>query len=136
MKPGRVYGRGRRVLIWSNEEDLWVIMRDLLDHEGYETIFPSELNDAGHEMSIAATVLDLPFYDASQITIVHSLWSTFPDTPMLILTGHDSDEKVLQSLSSSQAWQTIRKPYDSTDLKERLHLAIENASSMPDGTDP
>jgi DNA-binding NtrC family response regulator len=136
MKPGRVYDRGRRILIWSSEEDLRVIMRDLLEHEGYETIFLSELNGADHEMSIAATVLDLPFYEASQIAIVHSLWSTFPGTPMLILTGHDSDEKVLQSLSIRQAWQTMRKPYDSTDLKERLLLAIEGASSMPDGAGP
>ena len=135
MKHDRVSRKGR-ILVWSNEEDVQVVIQDLLEHEGYETMCASEQKSPDHAMRLAATVVDLPSYETSQVTVVRSLWASFPGTPMLILTGHDHDEKVLESLFQHHAWHTIRKPYDSADLKQRLQEAIENGSSPPRRTGP
>jgi DNA-binding NtrC family response regulator len=135
MNHDRVSRKGR-ILVWSNEEDVQVVIKDLLDHEGYETMFASEQKSPDHAMRLAATVVDLPSYETSQVTVVRSLWARFPGTPMVILTGHDHDEKILESLFHHHAWHTIRKPYDSADLKQRLHEAIENGSSVPSRTGP
>jgi len=135
MEHDRVARKGR-ILVWSNEEDLRVVIKDLLEHEGYETIFASEQKSPDHTRRIAATVVDLPSYETSQVSIVHSLWARFPGTPMLILTGHDHDEQVLESLFNRHAWHTIRKPYDSADLKQKLQVAIENCSAIPCCTGP
>ncbi len=125
MKHDRVSRKGR-ILVWSNEEDLRIVIKDLLEHEGYETMFASEQKAPDRTMTIAAAVVDLPFYETSQITVVHSLWACFPGAPMVVLTGHDRDEQVLESLSGRHAWHTIRKPYAAADLKQKLQMAINH----------
>jgi CheY-like chemotaxis protein len=130
MKHDRVSRKGR-ILVWSNEEDVRIVIQDLLEHEGYETMCASEQKYPDHAMRLTATVVDLPSYETSQVTVVRSLWARFPGTPMLILTGHDHDEKVLESLFHHHAWHTIRKPYDSADLKQKLQVAIDNDASLP-----
>lgn len=135
MKHDRVPRKGR-ILVWSDEEDLRIVIKDLLEHEGYETMFASEQKYPDHTTRLAATVVDLPSYETSQVTVVHSLAARFPGTPMLILTGHDRDEQVLESLFHRHAWHTIRKPYNSADLKQKLQVAIENGSSIPHCTGP
>ena len=124
MKPARISSR-RRILVWSNEEDLQILIKDLLEHEGYETIPASRDRCPQDRIIIAAMLVDPPSYDTAQLTVVHSLSVSFPRTPMVILTGHDRDEQVLKSLCHPGAWETIRKPYDSADLKQKLKTIIE-----------
>jgi CheY-like chemotaxis protein len=126
MKQDRVSRKGR-ILVWSNEEDLRIVIQDLLEHEGYETMFASEQKAPDRTCPITAAVVDLPFYERLQITVVHSLWVFFPEAPMVVLTGHDRDEKVLESLSGRHPWHTIRKPYAAADLKLKLQLAIDHS---------
>lgn len=125
MRHDRVFRKGR-ILVWSNEEDLRIVIQDLLEHEGYETMFASEHKAPDHTMPIAAVVIDFPSYETSQITVVHSLWACFPGAPMVVLTGHDRDEQVLETLSNGNAWHTIRKPYAAADFKRKLQVAIDH----------
>jgi DNA-binding NtrC family response regulator len=100
-------------------------LADLLEHEGYETIPASRDRCPQDRIIIAAMLVDPPSYDTAQLTVVHSLSVSFPRTPMVILTGHDRDEQVLKALCRPGAWETIRKPYDSADLKQKLKTIIE-----------
>ena len=93
MKPARSSSRAR-ILVWSNEEDLQTLIKDLLEHEGYETISASRDRCPQDRIIIAAMLVDPPSYDTAHLTVVHSLSASFPRTPMVILTGHDRDEQV------------------------------------------
>jgi len=126
MKHDRVSRKGR-ILVWSNEEDLRIVIKDLLEHEGYETMFASAQKAPDRTMPITAVVIDLPSYETSQITVMHFLWACFPGAPMVVLTGHDRDEQVLETLSNRNAWYTIRKPYAAADFKQKLQVAIDHS---------
>lgn len=117
----------RSVLIWSKDADTRQVIKDLLEHEGYETTLASGTNDVDARSRCAAAVVDLALYDASEVSVVHTLWAAFPGMPMIIFTGHDSDHRVLQSISHLP-WQTIRKPYDSNELKQKLQQVLAHSS--------
>ena len=112
-----------RVLIFADDQDVRLVIKDRLEYEGYGVTLASRAEELEQGFRCAAAVLDLALYDSSRLSIVYRLWALNPQLPMIILTGHDSDDRLLQSLPN-RLWEKMRKPYDSDDLKGKVRQAV------------
>src|SRR5687768_17185594 len=112
-----------RVLIFADDQDVRLVIKDRLEYEGYRVTLASRAEELEQGFHCAAAVLDLSLYDSSRLSIVYRLWALNPQLSMIILTGHDSDDRLLQSLPN-RLWEKMRKPYDSDDLKGRVRHAV------------
>ena len=126
-------GQWRPVLILSNDYDTRKAIKDLLEHEGYKTTLASATNDVDVENCCAAAVVDLALYDPSEVWVLHNFFAMFPDIPMIIFTGHDSDDRILKPLMHLPL-QPIRKPYDSKELKQKLQQALMHSHRNTNAT--
>jgi PAS domain S-box-containing protein len=77
------------------------------------------------EQRFAAVLLDLSLPDSRGIETLEKLVGQFPDTNIIVLSGHDDAELALETVKSGAQDYLVKGAYSSGDLAKSLRYSIE-----------
>lgn len=115
-----------RLLIVDDDQDIRLILRDLLEGEGYLIDAVGSGTEAiacARDTAYQAVVLDIGLPDMDGFSVLGSLLESDPDLPVIVLSAHRSDEKTAGSLQKG-AFAYLAKPYNNDVLKATLEQAV------------
>jgi len=75
-----------------------------------------------HDFDVA--VLDLKMEDMDGIEVLKIFKKMYPDMAVIMLTGHGSEEALMQSMSLN-AFDYLGKPCELEELLEKIYKAVE-----------
>ena len=118
------------------------------DEVGFATVMAKRLNRRDIEVTTAHTgsqgiqslrqskfdiaVLDLKMEDMDGIEVLKIFKLMDPRMPVIMLTGHGSEKSASDGLREG-AYDYLTKPYEFSDLLERIHQAARSeGKSIPD----
>jgi two-component system, probable response regulator PhcQ len=121
-------GPPRRILIVDDEENVLHALRRSLRREGYELLFATNPQEAMEVM--AKTPADLVLSDhlmpaMTGLDFLKLVRTRYPDTMRLMLTGHADMQTAIDAINHGEIYRFLTKPWDDTELKVTLHLALE-----------
>src|SRR6266480_3509322 len=122
----------RRVLIIDDERPILLTLEALLGRHGYQ---PDTAATASHglrrikETAPALVLLDLQLPDAEGLEMLDKIKEEHADTPVIILTAHDSLNNAIESIKRG-AYHFISKPYAPEELLSLIEKAIEKQSLL------
>lgn len=121
--------RNTTILVIDDEENYLFIIKELLAEEGYTV---TTCNDA----SLALLLLEKEQYDivitdvkmpkCSGKDIVEYVHSTYPDTPIIVITAFGSIENAI-SFMKGGVFHYVTKPFENEELLHIVHNASELA---------
>lgn len=117
-----------RILVIDDEADIRALLRIILTKAGFEV---SEAAD-GAELSAAfdgpqpdLALLDLKLPDSDGLTLLPQIKKAWPDTEVVMLTGHGSLDTAVQAIKLG-AYDFQQKPFDPKALLVSLERAVEH----------
>ncbi len=116
-----------RILLIEDFEDTVKIIKRLLERNGYQVETALTLNEARqllHAMIPDAIILDINLPDGSGLDFLKDLRSTYPDTPVIMLTAYTELENAVRSLREGVD-DFIPKPFDNNYLIHSIAKAVE-----------
>lgn len=118
----------RRLLIVDDEENVCKALRRSLRKEGYE-LFSANAPTAGLEL-LAREEIDLVISDhlmpeMTGLEFLKIVRNRFPNVMRLMLTGHADMQTAIDAINMGEIYRFLTKPWDDTELKVTLHLALE-----------
>jgi PAS domain S-box-containing protein len=123
------------VLIIDDELFVRELCVEIISDEGYKAMAVPDATEGfriARERSVGAILLDLMMPGVSGFDALHTLGKEFPDIPVIIMTAHSSQSRLIDLLKSG-AYDFLQKPFEPDDLVyatrralERHHLLIEN----------
>ncbi len=117
-----------RILVIDDESDIRALLRIILTKAGYQVL---ETEDgAGLEKAFAGpqpdlALLDLKLPDSDGLDLLPRIKKTWPDTEVVMLTGHGSLDTAVQAIKLG-AYDFQQKPFDPKTLLDSLERAIEH----------
>ena len=122
----------RRILIIDDERPILLTLEALLGRYGYQ-VETAATAAVGLKLlkakSPALVLLDLQLPDAEGMQMLDQIKSEFPDTPVVILTAHDSLNNAIESIKRG-AYHFISKPYAPEELLSLVEKALEKQSLL------
>jgi DNA-binding NtrC family response regulator len=122
----------RRILIIDDERPILLTLEALLGRYGYQ-VETAATASVGLKLlktkSPALVLLDLQLPDAEGLQMLDQIKIEFPDTPVVILTAHDSLSNAIESIKRG-AYHFISKPYASEELLSLVEKALEKQSLL------
>ena len=122
----------RRILIIDDERPILLTLEALLGRYGYQ-VETAATAAAGLKLLKtkvpALVLLDLQLPDAEGLQMLDQIKSEFPDTPVVILTAHDSLNNAIESIKRG-AYHFISKPYAPEELLSLVEKALEKQSLL------
>jgi DNA-binding NtrC family response regulator len=122
----------RPILIIDDERPILLTLEALLGRNGYRvetagtaTVGLKLLNSKPP----ALVLLDLQLPDAEGLETLDQIKTEFPDTPVIILTAHDSLSNAIESIKRG-AYHFISKPYAPEELLSLVEKALEKQSLL------
>ena len=83
----------------------------------------TEAIQALRKQDFDVAVLDLKLEDMDGIEILRIFKKLIPDMPVIMLTGHGSEEAAREGMACG-AFDYLTKPSDLDDLVEKIHQAV------------
>jgi DNA-binding NtrC family response regulator len=120
------------VLIIDDERPILLTLEALLSRRGYrvETAGTASLGlKVLKTKSPALVLLDLQLPDAEGLQTLDEIKRQSPDTPVIILTAHDSLHNAIESIKRG-AFHFISKPYAPEELLSLVEKALEKESLL------
>jgi DNA-binding response OmpR family regulator len=115
-----------RILIVDDEEQLRTSLHELLSLEGYEVETAESgkealqmLPEGGYDLML----LDLRMPGIDGIEVMRSASKSSPDTRIIVLTGHGSEEAAIESIRHS-VHDYLKKPVEFSDLLTSIARAL------------
>jgi DNA-binding NtrC family response regulator len=143
--PGKVYPTGLSVknsgavflktnfmrtliLVVDDEADIRALLQIILTKAGFDVLEAAD----GAELSAALngpqpdlTLLDLQLPDSDGLTLLPQIKKAWPDTEVVMLTGHGSLDTAVQAIKLG-AYDFQQKPFDPKTLLVSLERALEH----------
>lgn len=126
------------ILIVDDDPDIALVLKDLLEHSGYQVQVASTGAEAltrAKAESLSAVLLDLMLPDMDGLSVLTLLKGLDPALPVIMLTAFVEVAKKHASLTEG-AFGYLTKPYDGEELKALIkravgvkHLSLEAASA-------
>jgi DNA-binding NtrC family response regulator len=122
----------RPILIIDDERPILLTLEALLGRHGYQ------VETAGtaavglkllNSKTPALVLLDLQLPDAEGLETLDQIKTEFPETPVIILTAHDSLSNAIESIKRG-AYHFISKPYAPEELLSLVEKALEKQSLL------
>src|SRR5438094_3826476 len=121
-----------RILIVDDERPILLTLEALLGRYGYQ-VETAATAAVGLKLlktkPPALVLLDLQLPDAEGLQMLDQIKSEFPDTPVVILTAHDSLNNAIESIKRG-AYHFISKPYAPEELLSLVEKALEKQSLL------
>jgi DNA-binding NtrC family response regulator len=122
----------RPILIIDDERPILLTLEALLGRHGYkvETAGTAAVGlKLLNTKAPALVLLDLQLPDADGLQTLDQIKIEFPDTPVIILTAHDSLSNAIESIKRG-AYHFISKPYAPEELLSLVEKALEKQSLL------
>ena len=122
----------RRILIVDDERPILLTLEALLGRRGYSVETASTAAAARRalkEKSTALVLLDLQLPDAEGLETLEQIKREHADTPVIILTAHDSLSNAIESIKRG-AYHFISKPYAPEELLSLVEKALEKQTLL------
>jgi PAS domain S-box-containing protein len=114
------------VLIIDDDPDIRESLGDMLVHEGYQVQSVPDGTEALQCVKrerYSAALLDVQLPDLNGLSVMKVMMELDPSLPIIILTGHASEENTIGSLVKG-AFAYLTKPYNTQELKAVLRRAV------------
>lgn len=122
-----------RILIIDDEEDIRGLLTDILKDEGYDVFQSAHSMQAEHMLKKEQGNYDLVILDIwlensekDGIEILKGIKKTYPDLPVLMISGHGSIDTAVQTIKLG-AYEFIEKPFKTERMLLTVKRAIESA---------
>ena len=116
------------ILVVDDEADIRALLRIILTRAGFDILEAAD----GAELSAALngpqpdlTLLDLQLPDSDGLTLLPQIKKAWPDTEVVMLTGHGSLDTAVQAIKLG-AYDFQQKPFDPKTLLVSLERALEH----------
>ena len=124
-------GYGKRVLVVDDDMSAGLLMRELLEHEGYNVVVVSNGLNALCELSkrhfdVVVTDYVMPLLDGREL--LRQINALYPDTPVILVSGNLPEH--LATELGSQPFACIRKPYWNDILIELVRSAVQTPAKI------
>lgn len=117
--------RKGRILLIDDEVKILLSLSGILEAHGFEVLTTSNGALAAeiiHDNEVDIVLLDLVMPSVDGMTVLKSIVDLKPDIPVIMLTGHASIQKAVDSIKLG-AFDFLEKPVES----EKILITIENA---------
>lgn len=115
-----------RVLLVDDEEELVKTIVERLGYRGIEAEYSLTGTDALYKMEMRpfdVVVLDVKLPGMSGIEVMNRIKSDYPDTPVLMITGHGSPAEETDEVPEG-AIDYLPKPIDLETLLDKMYKAV------------
>lgn len=119
-----------RVLMVDDEEQFRLTSRKILDRKGFETLLAASGPEAITRMDEdpEVVVLDIKMPGLGGLEVLKKIKTISPQTPVIMLTGHGSEESARQALTEG-AFDYLAKPCDIDILAAKIIEARRSVHS-------
>jgi DNA-binding NtrC family response regulator len=115
------------ILIADDDRQFCVATRALVEVEGFSARVASSGPEAlalCREQTVDVVLLDWVLGKSSSLGILKEIARTYPDLPVIVVTGHGSMESAADALREA-AFDYLGKPFAADELLAALHRALE-----------
>jgi len=131
-RVGRALVPSPIVLVVEDDPLACATYRDLLTHEGFRVVIARSGRDAleacdARRGEIAIVMSDFNLPDLDGATLLEALRRTYPNLPVLFVTGRSSDDPALEPALSMPAVRLLTKPVDIGTLARALRTSLAPA---------
>lgn len=128
MAMGAAPGSAGTILIVDDDEALVGLLQRMVERDGFDTVTASTAEEAiaayrRQETAIDLVITDLVMAGTDGRTLVHEILRLDPTARILVSTGY-YDDRDISDLLEAGAKGIVLKPYNSTQLLERVHAAL------------
>jgi len=122
--------REKHILVIDDDPSIRDLIQALLENFGYTSDTAENGREAVAKLSQAydAIVLDYFMPDITGLTVLGHIRRTYPDIPVVMLTGHTEGQVAVQALAAG-ARTCLYKPFDCQELKEVLNGLVGTVES-------
>jgi len=116
-----------RILVIDDEDSIREYLSMMLEREGYEVLAASDGKKAvklSKRDSFDAVITDIQLPGMTGIEILGSFKESDPTVPIIIVTGHASQESAIEALNLG-AFYYLLKPVSNEELKQVVRNALE-----------
>jgi len=117
----------RRILVLDDERSLQILLRHVLEGEGYEVL----VTDDGHvaleivgAQQIDLIIQDLRMPKMDGLTFLRLLKEKRPEIPSIVLTAFGTFETAIEAMRLG-AYTHLDKPFDTDDIRQTVSRALE-----------
>src|SRR2546425_6944153 len=122
----------RRILIIDDERPILLTLEALLNRHGFQTETAATAAaglKALKNKAASLVLLDLQLPDAEGLQMLDQIKTEHPETPVVILTAHDSLNNAIESMKRG-AYHFISKPYAPEELLSLVEKALEKRTLL------
>ncbi len=116
-----------RILVIDDEDSIREYLSMMLEREGYEVLASADGKRAlklQKQESFDVVITDIQLPGMSGIEVLSSFRKTDPTIPVIIVTGHASQESAIEALNLG-AYYYLLKPVSNEELKQVVRNALE-----------
>ncbi len=125
------------VLIVDDNLEFSLVTQTLVEVEGFTACLAAtgvEALSCCRERSVDVVLLDWMLGNASGLHVLREIVRTYPDLPVMVITGHGSLESAAEALREG-AFDYIGKPFPASDLISSIRRALEWRSQLKEHVD-
>ena len=116
-----------RILVVDDELNMRLVLKTLLNKEGYEVATASDGLEAlkvlkSGDVNVVVTDLKMPRLDG--MGLLDRVIREYPATPVIIITAHGTVATAVDALKKG-AFDYITKPFEQDELKRVIHKAVK-----------
>jgi PAS domain S-box-containing protein len=114
------------ILIVDDDPDLREVLRDLLEHDGYQVQdvgSGAAAVDRARQDRYAAVLLDMQLPDGHGQTVLQRLHEMDPALPVIVVTGYVNDDNTVGSLMKG-AFAYVTKPHKPDEIRATVRRAV------------
>jgi len=114
-----------KILVVDDEENIRLLYSEELKEEGYDVITA----EGGHllleridQEKPDLVVLDIKMVDYNGLDLLQDIRNKFYDLPVILSTAYDTFKEDMKSIAADFY---VVKSFDLTELKKKIHMALE-----------
>ncbi len=118
------------LLVVDDEQSVRESLERVLEKEGFEVFTAANAGEAENllqKQPVALMLTDLRMPDMSGIDLLRSVKKQFPDTEVIVITGHGTIEKAVEAMKEG-AYDFITKPFKRVEILRAVNKALEKQS--------
>jgi diguanylate cyclase (GGDEF)-like protein/PAS domain S-box-containing protein len=127
----------KTVLIVDDEPDLLLLLKEVLELEGYDVLAAPSAHVAldllaRHEVQVM--VSDQVMADMNGSELLHRVKMLYPEVVRIMLSGHYGGESVIEAINQGQIFRYLTKPFDRIKLCTNIRDAFRHHAASHQST--